>query len=156
MLTLTRIFNACGKQVLQRAAQPQTAGEDDGGNGASAKRRAVLLMPDCADLLDVETAIAQLADEALEEASSGAGADWSDDALGSLLRRLVRLRGSGTDRGRLELPIATLPASGAVRRLADAMLKRRLLIPTVSSPRMRHTVRPKKGFTVSARPETAS
>ncbi len=128
-LTLTRIFNACGKQVLQRAAQPQTAGEDDGGNGASAKRRAVLLMPDCADLLDVETAIAQLADEALEEASSGAGADWSDDALGSLLRRLVRLRGSGTDRGRLELPIATLPASGAVRRLADAMLKRRLLIP---------------------------
>lgn len=131
-LTLTRIFNACGSQVIERAAAAASveaaSGQAGGeGDGARARHRPVLLQSDCTGLLDVETAIAQLADEALEEARSGAGADWSDDAVGSLLRRLVRTAGAGRDR--YELPAAALPARAAVRRLADAMTARRLLIP---------------------------
>lgn len=131
-LTLTRIFNACGSLVLDRAATPADAAgtpsapPDGGVVAAHGKRTPMLLQSDCAHLLDVETAIAQLADEALQEARSGAGADWSDDAVGSLLRRLVRTGSAG--RGRYELPAATLPARAAVRRLADAMAKRRLLV----------------------------
>jgi ankyrin repeat protein len=76
--------------------------------------------------LDIKGALAAKADEAAEEARQAAGPEWSDKVVGSLLRRLVRL--NGADRERLSLPFAPELPVGPIRRLADALRARRMLI----------------------------
>lgn len=150
-LTLKRIWDACGAQVLARdsAVGPAASGVGDefdrasAASGQSPTRQEVagasahdagraagpgrmLRLDDCAHLLDIEGAIAQLGEEAVAEARANAGASWDDDAIGELLRRLVRLAGGSSDR--LLLPLAVLPKQGPVRRLAEALMRRRLVL----------------------------
>ena len=152
-LTLQRIFEAskriaadartgAGANVppggtsggMAGSAADDTAGNPAGGAsggaadalaGAASPRR--LAVDDCQGLLDVEDAIAELAEAAVQEARAAAGADWTDDVIGSLLRRLVRLSGAANDR--LVLPDAPMPTRSAPRRLAAALAARRLLLP---------------------------
>lgn len=142
-LTLRRIFEASRRTAAgsEGGAAPLPAGATPAGTppavpaaasgpaatagGVGAPRR--LGLQDCAGLLDVEGAIAELAQAAVQEARTVAGADWSDEAIGSLLRRLVRLSGAANDR--LVLPDAPMPSAGAPRRLATALMQRRLLLP---------------------------
>lgn len=79
---------------------------------------------DCRDHLQINTAIATLADEAMREAQSGP--DWSADTLSSVLRRLVKTESGG----RVRLPDAPYPTAEAQVRLVGAMMKRRLVVPT--------------------------
>ena len=138
-LTLQRIFEASKRipaQAQAGAAGDASApggtvadGPADGADRALAEaacpRR--LSVDDCQGLLDVEDAIEELAEAAVQEARASAGADWTDDAIGSLLRRLVRLSGAANDR--LVLPDAPMPTRSAPRRLAAALAARRLLLP---------------------------
>jgi hypothetical protein len=121
-LTLRRIFEARADQALARSSDENRrvasidAPEDSHGVAAFATDTGrvvpALRLTDCEGLLDVSGAIAQLADEAVNEARTSAGASWSDDAtIGNLLRRLVRLGDPGSRR--LTLPLAVLPSSGA-------------------------------------------
>lgn len=133
-LTLRRIFMARADQAIERHLEERKRAVADAvGDGVAAPVEAapgvpVLRLADCEGLLDVSGAIAQLADEAVAEARVSAGASWSDDTtIGNLLRRLVRLGDAGSQR--LTLPSAALSGQGAVGRLADALSKRRLLLP---------------------------
>ncbi|GAA4415457.1 ankyrin repeat domain-containing protein [Quisquiliibacterium transsilvanicum] len=140
-LTLQRIFEA-SKRIAADARTGTGTGGTAGGTADGADRGASggvadalaganspqrLAVEDCQGLLDVEDAIAELAEAAVQEARAAAGADWTDDAIGSLLRRLVRLSGAANDR--LVLPDAPMPTRSAPRRLAAALAARRLLLP---------------------------
>ncbi|CAN5667763.1 hypothetical protein BH23GEM9_BH23GEM9_30460 [soil metagenome] len=82
---------------------------------------------DCEGLLDVETAIADLAEGALARAKKVAGPDWSDEeTLAGLLDRLVR--SAGLRAGHFSFPSVPLPAAGARRILAEELVDSRLLI----------------------------
>lgn len=83
-----------------------------------------LTVESCEDLLNVEDAIAELAEEAMKEAREASGPDWSDTTLGDLFRRLVDVRGE-----QYGLPDAVVPSATAPRRLAEALRRRRLLLP---------------------------
>lgn len=153
-LTLKRIWDTRGAQVLAREAgtgktmpadshgADQASPADDrysslgaGGEGSASSAQGAggtvgdertLRLEDCADLLDIGSAIAQLGDEAVDEARANAGASWDDDAIGDLARRLVRFAGGSLDR--LLLPFAGLPRRGPTRRLAEALIRRRLVL----------------------------
>lgn len=81
-------------------------------------------LADMSQLLKFETAIAVDAEAAFQEAKQACGPNWTNDRLGELLRRLVRL--SGAQRDHLSLPVAALPW-GDARLLAEALVRRRLL-----------------------------
>jgi ankyrin repeat protein len=78
----------------------------------------LLRLDDCRERLDIADAIAALARAARGQAS--------DETLGKLLRRLVRIRGA--DRELLGLPTVRLPDDPAERTLAAALAERRLLL----------------------------
>jgi ankyrin repeat protein len=77
-------------------------------------------------LLDIEGAIAEHADLAVNEARNLPGVNWSDDLVDGLLRRLVRVEGV---EGRHSLPAAIPPQRGAAKLLAQKLREHRLLIP---------------------------
>lgn len=125
-LTLRRIFEASRQRL---AAQAEKAAEAAAGRGPVLDPEAAqprLGVADCEGLLEIEGAIAELADAAVQEARAASGAGWSDEVVGSLLRRLVRLGGASSDR--LALPDAPMPSADAPRRLAQALIERRLLL----------------------------
>jgi len=78
-------------------------------------------------LLEVEGAIAALAEEALSEARETPAVEWSDVAVDALLRRLVRIQRGEEER--LDLRPAARPRRGGARILVQALERRRLLLP---------------------------
>jgi hypothetical protein len=114
-MTLRRLFEAAAPK-RQPAGDP---GSPAGADAADAEPAETLLtLDDCREQIDVEGAIAALA--------RGARGQASDETLGKLLRRLVRIRGA--DRELLGLPTVRLPDDPAERALADALAQRRLLL----------------------------
>jgi ankyrin repeat protein len=94
----------------------------------------VLTLVGCRDYLEVESAIADLTDEAYEAARQDAGPDWTGDTLFELLDRFVRPNHDALLESRFALSPAAIPEAGAQRRLAEEMVKRRLLIPHPKRP----------------------
>jgi ankyrin repeat protein len=100
------------------------ANDTDHGSDATELAPIVTLTPEnCAGYLKVEDAIAELANEAMEDAKAAAGPDWSEAIVGDLLRRLVELHGE-----RYSLPYAVMPSAPSARKLAEALRERRLLL----------------------------
>jgi ankyrin repeat protein len=87
-----------------------------------------LKLAECKGLLEVGDAIAELAQEALDNAKMLSGTSWSEsDSLSTFLRALVRRQGRID---RLSLPPVAVPNSVAGRHLTQTFLARRLLLPT--------------------------
>ena len=89
-----------------------------------------------AKLLDIKGAIAELAERALTEVRQMPGVEWTEDAVGVLLRRLVRIQTGEEER--FHLPEGSLPARGVVRLLSQSLMRYRLLLP-VAAERVRLT-----------------
>lgn len=119
-LTLQNLRNAA--LATKRAERPA---------GTQAEARSMLSMGEFGQLLDVGKAIANLANEAALAAEAAAGPDWSKETVGDLLRQLIRIR--DLEGERFSLPLARLPATGAISRLAEELVKRRILIPEPDS-----------------------
>jgi ankyrin repeat protein len=134
-LTLQRIYQKLALPLLADLSTRQTSWDEqsEGRPPASgprvemqaASRANVELTPEnCKEFFKIEDAIAELAEEATAEAKAASGPEWADTTLGDLFRRLVELRGE-----QYGLPDAVVPSAPAPRRLAEALRKRRLLLP---------------------------
>jgi ankyrin repeat protein len=121
-LTLHNLRDAADKARSEAASETLVGSE-----AVAPPERTILKLKGFEKFLDVGEAVATLADEATREAAEAAGPDWSKETVGELLRRLVRAQDPEGDR--FTLPLARLPAKGALRSLADALVPRRLLIP---------------------------
>ena len=104
------------------------------GSGESSSER-MLRLADCEEFLDIAGAITKLAEDATKDAQENLGPDWTDDTIGSLLRRLVRHPDVNEDL--LSLVETTMPTTGAMKQLAESLLKRRLLVRTSDTTRVR-------------------
>lgn len=77
-------------------------------------------------VLDIDEAIATLAQAALSEAKKAAGPNWTDQSLGDFLRPLVRLRAADTER--LSLMTVRVGEEAAPKALLTELSKRRLVL----------------------------
>lgn len=136
-LTLERLHRQVVLPLLEKAAAPPPAAGSDDGNiqnqfaeagddSPAGDSRAVLNAEACEGFLDIGDAVAQLAGEAVADASDRAGPSWEQDAIGALLRRLVRYVDPAA--GTFTLPLAEPPGSEAGRQLVAAMKHRRLIV----------------------------
>lgn len=135
-LTLRRLYEAKGITLLKNteAGKDNDSQTHEGGSEEGSSQR-MLRLADCEEYLDIAGAITKLAEDATKDAQENLGPDWSDDTIGGLLRRLVRHPDVNEDL--LSLVENTLPSTGALKQLAESLLKRRLLVRTSETTRIR-------------------
>jgi cytohesin len=79
------------------------------------------------ELLRIESVITEQAERAVKEVRDAPGGNWSDDQIGNLLRRLVRIEDAQAER--FYLPAVAVPERGSGKLLVQKLRENRLLIP---------------------------
>lgn len=79
------------------------------------------------ELLCIESVITEQAERAVTEVRDAPGGSWSEDQIGNLLRRLVRIEDAQAER--FYLPAIAAPERGAGKLLVQKLRENRLLIP---------------------------
>lgn len=132
-LTLLRIYEYCQKrrkEVEQESFDSKSVKVEPSQGKAFLDENNVLILPleeDLKPILNVEEAIAELADAALKELIQTLGVESIDEELTAILRRLVRIQSAAESRYFL-LPM-TVPENGFGKNFVDSFRKYRLLVP---------------------------